>query len=139
MLAEHCGSRRSLQKRNSRRQTYSSLSRYPKSQIKQTEQQSGSSASVDTQKLTQQIHKQPQGSINSRQQSNVRTLEEFEVNNDKTKTSHYSESILVTSLAKGLNEGCNNNGGVSHAVNKCTTNDRKILRPVTIGIIKYFH
>lgn len=81
MLSEHCGSRRSLQTKDPRRQTYSSLSRYGKPTIKRpVERNSASlSASEENQKLTTTVR------IDAGLQRSLRNYEPSPIANDESR------------------------------------------------------
>ncbi|KAH0568589.1 pyrokinin-1 receptor-like [Cotesia glomerata] len=155
MLADHCRAGRSLQNRSPQLRAYSSLSRHQKSTLRRREPHSSSSASDDTHQLAPLTRHNNQGQImmehyidnispsnnSAGKVINWRTKKNFNKNNNNnnnnnkfTSRSRPGEITLVTSLAKGFNDSCNNNGGISHAINRCFSKDEKAIKPVTIGI-----
>ncbi|XP_034934975.1 pyrokinin-1 receptor-like [Chelonus insularis] len=146
MLAQHCSTKRSSQKDNPLRQTYSGLSRNAKSTNKQPDPQSSSSASDDIRQLASfthcQHHDDHQQSMTTTNSNTPKYLDN--VMNWRSKPdnprlislSKTREITLVTSLPECYNDSCNSSRRFSQAFHRCfNKNDQSSIEPTTIGIL----
>lgn len=140
MLPNCCG-KWSSQKSKPRRPTYSSLSRYPKSTFRQTDDHQNSpsiSVSDDNQKLTSIVrisNMTEYNGLTEPKKDNERNLPDSTMNKiinreyerSVTRGSNSSQFILMTNV----NEG--NNNMTATYVNDCLLNIQKSPRTLTLG------
>ncbi|XP_043271441.1 pyrokinin-1 receptor-like [Venturia canescens] len=162
MLSEHCGSRRSLQTKDMRRQTYSSLSRYGKSTFKRAVDRNSASlsASEEIQKLptvtrtdvglqrsllrnyesSPLVNDQSRlnlvpGNSNESRKEYQRSNGRGSNNRSATPSSEPSSQIsspIVSREVKNLNLSNRNDVGVPRYLSK---SHRPVLKTVTLGLI----
>ncbi|XP_017757031.1 PREDICTED: neuromedin-U receptor 2-like [Eufriesea mexicana] len=147
MLPNHCGRKWSSRKSSvPRRPTYSSLSRYPRSTLRQTDDRQNSpsiSVSDDQQKLTGAVRTANKSELNgltelkdhgqSRLDKTVSKMNNREYGRNMSRGSNSSQFTLMSSFSKSFNEG-NNNVAATY-VNECLLNVQRPSKAVRLGIL----